>query len=145
MMRYDANLRTGTADAAVCNLQFVSGVLGSLNAYHVTPYKHYTYLYGTKANLYYDAHNDEGHKLSIQYVPANYDGSREVAVPVQVSSQDDSCGNLRAWYHAIVNPGSAPFYPSILDGARAVGVVFAAEEAARTGGTVDIVEFMRGQ
>ena len=138
MMRYDANLRTGTADAALTNLQFESGVLGSLNAYHITPYKHYTYIYGTKANLYLNQDHHEHEQLTIQYVPEGFDGSREMVQPVVVDGETDHCGNLRAWYEAITNPGGAPLYPSLLDGARAVAIVFAAEEAAKSGRTVDV-------
>lgn len=135
MMRYDANRNTQTADVAICNLQFESGVLASLNAYHVTPYKHFLHIYGTKKNLYFENRPGEPHNLYEQEVAAGYSGAVEPVLPVAMfGSDEDACGNLRSWYTAI-RTGSTP-YPSLEDGARAVAVVFAAEEAARTGKTV---------
>jgi predicted dehydrogenase len=136
MMRYDVNSKTHTADAAVCNLQFASGVLGSLNAYHITPYKHFINIYGTKANLYYDFRGGDGESLFIQHVAPGYNNSTEEVTSVEVSGQTDHCGNLRSWYRAI-REGNTP-YPSLHDGARAVAVVFAAEAAAKTGCAIKV-------
>jgi predicted dehydrogenase len=139
MMRYDANSNTQTADAAICNLQFASGVLGSLNAYHVTPYKHYVYIYGTKKNLYLENYTIEGSRLLEQDVAPNLSGALEPVLAVAVFDSDDLCGNIRSWYHAIRD--GAPLYPSLQDGARAVAVVFAAEEATRRDCAVKIPDF----
>ncbi|MFP4541800.1 MAG: Gfo/Idh/MocA family protein, partial [Opitutales bacterium] len=48
MMRYDANPNTGTADVAHCLLEFDSGLIGTLSAYHVTPYRHRFDILATK-------------------------------------------------------------------------------------------------
>lgn len=53
MMRYDVHT-TQTADIALCLLEFESGLIGTLNAYHVTPYRHTFHLYGTKKSIYID-------------------------------------------------------------------------------------------
>ena len=50
-MRYDVHT-SSTADAAVCILTFKNGVVGTLNAYHVTPYRHNLNVFGTKKNIY---------------------------------------------------------------------------------------------
>jgi predicted dehydrogenase len=136
MMRYDANHNTQTADAAICNLQFASGVLGSLNAYHVTPYRHYVHLYGTKKNLYFEKRDGESTQLWEQAVAPGYSGAVEPVVPVEVTGETDVCGNLRSWYRA-VRTASVP-YPSLEDGARAVAVVFAAEQSAQSGCVVEM-------
>lgn len=146
MMRYDANPRTKTADVAVCNLQFESGVLGSLNAYHITPYRHYTNIYGTKANLYLETHHQAGPQLLMQQVAPGWNGAMEPVIPVEVAGGGDSCGNLRSWYEAIRSMGTPQATeptPSLLDGARAVAVVFAAEEAAKSGCTIDCRPYLQ--
>jgi hypothetical protein len=48
---------------------------------------------------------------------------------VVVTAKSDAGGGLRSFYQA-VREGGVP-YPSLIDGARAVAVVFAAEESAR--------------
>lgn len=48
----------------------------------------------------------------------------------------DVCGAVASFYRA-VREGGIP-YPSIADGARAVRVVFAAEDAARRGICLDV-------
>jgi 1,5-anhydro-D-fructose reductase (1,5-anhydro-D-mannitol-forming) len=135
MMRYDVHT-TGTADAAICNLRFVSGLIGTLNAYHVTPYRHKFDILGTKANLYREElYFDEGTKMWLQ--TSHLDGKKEPKVPVTIEGVSDNCGNLRSFYDAVRNGGTP--YPSLIDGARAVAVVFAAEEAAKTGRTVKVI------
>jgi predicted dehydrogenase len=128
MMRYDVHT-TQTADVAVCNLQFASGLIGTLCAYHVTPYRHTFNVFGTKANLYREElFFQEGTKLWQQ--TTRLVSAEEPRVPVEIAGETDTCGNLRSWHNAI-RTGST-LYPSLLDGARAVMVVFAAEESART-------------
>ncbi|MBU4212015.1 MAG: Gfo/Idh/MocA family oxidoreductase [Verrucomicrobia bacterium] len=132
MMRYDVHT-TQTADAAVCTLRFASGLIGTLNAYHVTPYRHRFDVLGTKANLYREElFFDEGVKLWKQVT--HLDGKKEPKVPVAIGEGGDICGNLRS-FHRAVREGGTP-YPSLIDGARAVAVVFAAEQAAKRGATV---------
>jgi predicted dehydrogenase len=133
-MRYDVHT-TKTADVAICHLEFASGLIGSLNAYHVTPYRHTFSLFGTKKNLYReDLCFDEGTQLHTQIT--KLDGKKEPKVPLPIEGKSDICGNLRNFYDAVVN-GRAP-YPSLLDGARAVAVVFAAEDSARSGKMVEV-------
>ncbi|MCL2700565.1 MAG: Gfo/Idh/MocA family oxidoreductase [Phycisphaerae bacterium] len=133
-MRYDLHT-TQTADIANCIVTFASGLTGSLNAYHVTPYRHTLNIFGMRTNLYVNSHAPEGQRLLMQSLPPRLDGSVEPVVPVQLEAEMP-LGNLRS-FHQAVRKKTLP-YPSILDGARAVGVVFAAEESARLGKPVDV-------
>jgi len=135
MLRYDVHT-TLTADVALCHLKFDSGLIGALNAYHVTPYRHTFNIFGTKANLYRDERFfDEGTQLLIQ--KTKLDGAKEPWEPVDFSScSEDPCGNLRSFYDAVRNGSKC--YPSIIDGALALAAVFAAEESAKTGGAVKV-------
>lgn len=129
MMRYDVHT-SRTADVAVCLLRFASGLVGTLNAYHVTPYRHTLSVFGTKANLYRDARFfQEGTKLEIQVT--HLDGKYEPREPVPLVAAGEPNGNLRSFYRGIRE--GTPVYPGLLDGARAVAVVFAAEESAKRG------------
>jgi predicted dehydrogenase len=133
-MCYDVHT-TQTADVACCILRFESGLLGTLNAYHVTPYRHAFNLFGTKANLYREElFFDEGTKLWLQVT--HLDGKKEPKQPVTPTGKTDACGNVRSFYNAIRNGGTP--YPSLIDGARAVEVVFAAEKSAKTGQIVAV-------
>ena len=131
LMRHDINPRTPTADAALVHLEFANGVIGSLNAYHVTPYKHFIYIYGTRANVYIEEHSEQGRTLRRQNVAPHRDGSIERVDIIELDSHENRTGGLESWYRA-VTAGQTP-YPSLEDGARAVAVVFAAERAARSG------------
>jgi predicted dehydrogenase len=135
LMRFDVHT-TQTADVALCHLKFASGLIGTLNAYHVTPYRHTLNILGTKANLYRDERFfDEGTTLLIQRT--GVPGAKEHKEPVAIdNSLTDDCGGMRSFYYAVRKGG--PCYPSLLDGARAVGVVFAAEESARSGHAVAV-------
>jgi predicted dehydrogenase len=55
---------------------------------------------------------------------------------IEFKGTGDICGNLKSFFKA-VREGGEP-YPSLRDGARAVAVVFAAEEAAKSGQTVAV-------
>ena len=55
---------------------------------------------------------------------------------MEITDNDDACGNLRSFYKA-VREGWEP-YPSLLDGARAVQIVFAAEQSAATGRVIEL-------
>jgi len=136
MMRYDVHT-TQTADIAHCLLHFQSGLIGVLSAYHVTPYRHTMNFYGTKMNLYID-HRAPSYG-DPEYVAVQYRSNckAEMHQPLKLDSEgNDICGNVRSFYQA-VREGGEP-YPSLKDGAKAVAVVFAAEESAKTGKTVDI-------
>ncbi len=136
-MRYDVHT-TETADVAICHLEFASGLVGTLNAYHVTPYYHRLCILGTEASLYReDRFFDEGTTLQLQRAAANHSGAKEPRETVPVTTVDgDSCGGLRS-FHAAIRTGS-PCYPSLEDGLRAVSVVFAAEQSAREGRVIDV-------
>jgi len=134
MMRYDVH-STSTADAAICHLRFESGVVGTLNAYHVTPYRHTFAVFGTKANIYRKSSIfDDPMELHIQRT--HLDGKKEPSVPFAIDGKADLCGNLKSFHHAVRERGT--LYPSLADGAKAVAVVFAAEESARTGKVIEV-------
>lgn len=136
-MRYDVHT-TKTADVALCHLIYESGLVGTLNAYHVTPYRHSFNVFGTKANLYREElFFDEGTLLWQQ--TTHLDNKKEPKRPVEMTGHSDSCGNLRSFYRA-VREGGEP-YPSLRDAASAVAAVFAAEESARTGSIVKVNRF----
>jgi len=128
-------LETKTSDVALTHLQFQTGLAGCLNAYHVTPYRHSFSIFGTKANLYrYNYFFSEGTKLYKQI--DHLDGKEQPRQEVTVEETEHVCGNLQSFYNA-VRYGGQP-YPSWIDGARAVAVVFAAEIAAKTGKRVNL-------
>ena len=131
LMRYDVNSKTQTADAALVHLQFRNGVIGSLNAYHVTPYRHFIHIYGTKANVYIEYYGPQGTTLHRQNAAPNYDNSVETVEKIEIDPHENHTASLQSFYRAVTS-GETP-YPSLEDGARAVAVVFAAEKAAHSG------------
>ena len=136
MMRYDVHT-TGTADAAICQMRFASGLIGSMHAYHVTPYRHTMSILGTKMNLYRnDRFFDEGSSWLVQ--KAGETGALQPMEPVTPGGGGDRCGSVRSFYNA-VREGGTP-YPSLADGARAVAIVFAAEKSAKTNQPVVVPE-----
>jgi predicted dehydrogenase len=135
MMRYDVHT-TRTADVAHCLLEFDSGLIGTLSAYHVTPYRHTFYLYGTKKNFYFDGRAPAYGDPSYVALQERRNCQAEPHVPYPLPGGSDICGNLKSFHNAVRNGGEP--YPSLMDGARAVMVVFAAEEAAKTGRTITI-------
>ena len=138
LMRHDINPQTRTADAALVHLEFANGVIGSLNAYHVTPYKHAISIFGTRANVYIEEHGEQGVTLHRQNVAPGFDGSIETVEPIELDPHESRTGSLESWYGAVTT-GATP-YPSLEDGARAVAVVFAAEKAARSGRRETVAE-----
>jgi predicted dehydrogenase len=138
-MRYDVNCATATADAAVCVYRFVNGVVGTLNAYHVTPYRHTLSLFGTRANLYRDdRYFDEGSSLTLQ--DRDSAGGKELRVPVDVGGEpSDPANSMRTFYQAITTGGQP--YPGLEDGVRAVAGVHAAEKSAQLGREVEVSTF----
>ena len=134
MMRYDLHT-TATADVTLCLLELECGLTGTLSAYHVAPYRHTIFLYGTKANLFLHTNFIEpGTQVLIQAARGDWGLDRPAALAIV--GEEDLSGDVRS-FHAAVTGGAAP-YPSIVDGARAVAVCFAAEKAARTGRTVAV-------
>ena len=138
-MRYDLH-KTETADMALCQVEFKSGLIGTLNAYHITPALQSLMITGTEAAIFEDSRPWAGeHGQWIQRVPPNLDGSVEARVPLIMEGISDDCANLRSFYRAVTE-GGAP-YPSALDGARALAPVFAAARAAESGQWVDVEHF----
>jgi len=137
MFRNDV-LPTGTDDVALCHLRFASGLVGTLNAYHASPYRHTFSVFGTRSNLYRFEHFfHEGTELLQQVQGADAD-AHQPRTPVSIDAEAESgkttlgnMGGLMSFCQAI-RDGTTP-YPSLLDGARAVAVVFAAAESARQG------------
>lgn len=133
-MRYDLHT-TPTADAAVCQLEFESGVIGSLHAYHVTPHRHEISIYGTRANLYYECfHAEHGTLLERQDILL----SRELQPRRRLvaDGKGDPASSLHSFFRAIRE--GVRCYPSLMDGARALQVVFAAERSAKEGVAVEV-------
>ena len=129
-MRYDVHT-SATADVAICLLRFSSGLVGTLNAYHVTPYRHTFNVLGTKANLYRrNQYSEEGLHLDMQVT--HLDGKYEPLIPVTIDEGGLPHGEVRSWFNGIRQ--GTPVYPDLLDGARAVAVVFAADDSAKAGG-----------
>ncbi len=145
MMRYDVHT-TLTADVAHCILEFESGLIGTLSAYHVTPYRHTLHLYGTKKSLFMDARAPSYGDPATCYIQERKNCEAEPLIPFALAPgaqehdaaghSHDICGNVKSFYHAVRNGGEP--YPSLKDGARAVMVVFAAEASAKTGRAVDV-------
>ena len=138
-MRYDVHT-TETADAACCILKFECGLIGTLNAYHVTPYRHSMNIFGSKASLYRnDRYFDEGTKILLQRM--RLDNRKEELEELAFSGSDSEVAAMKN-FHDAVRKGK-PNYPSLLDGARCVAVVLAAEKsAARNGKAVKISEII---
>jgi predicted dehydrogenase len=135
MMRYDVHT-TLTADVAICHLKFASGLIGTLSAYHVSPYRHTFNIFGTKMNLYRNERFfDEGTLLLMQ--EEFLDNQKQPMKPVAIQGESDPTGNLRSFYNGVRQ--GTPVYPGLMDGARAVAVIFAAEESARTGKMVPVL------
>ena len=138
-MRYDVHT-TKTADVAQCLLTFESGLIGTMNAYHVTPYRYTLNIFGTKMSLYTDERNvrygDPGY-YAVQFRKCCV---AEIHQPITFEHETKDLGsNLRRFYKAVRE--GAEMYPSLKDGGMAVAVVFAAEESARSGRDVDIPRF----
>ena len=126
MMRYDANPNTETADAANVLLHCASGVIGTLNCYHVTAYCHELRIFGTKGNLYLDTHK----RLAWFQPRKRNDVEEREPVPVPAAPETNAYGNLDSWFDGIRS--GTPVYPGLEDGIAAVLPVFAAEQSARS-------------
>lgn len=135
MMRFDVNENTKTSDATIVNMRTASGILVSLQAYHVTAYHHYQFVYGTKGNLYFYHFPTE-----VYYQARNVEGKPEDRIRIEnkdfPTGKDRSTNNVATWAKAIRGEGVPT--PSIYDGASAVAAVFAADESARTGRTIQV-------
>ncbi len=125
MMRYDANPATQTADVANVLIRHESGLIGTLNCYHVTAYCHEIRIFGSKGNLYMDSTEQKA------WFQERKRGPREERVPIEIPAADPQHEfmNLIEWHDAIRT--GKPHYPGLEEGVRAVLPVFAAEWAAR--------------
>lgn len=123
MMRYDAHPGTETADAANVLIRHTSGLLGTLNCYHVTAYRHDLRIFGTRGNLEIETHDMQAwYQKRERNLP-------EKRVPVEVPPPDSHApySNVANWRRAIL--GSGQPCPSLEDGIAAVAPVFAAQLA----------------
>lgn len=132
-MRYDANPNTQTADVANVLIRHKSGLLGTLNCYHITAYIHELHLFGTKGNLYIDTHAKKAWYQERKR--GEVEPRVEVEVP-KVASSDTA--NLINWFNAIRKGTVAS--PSLEDGIAAVLPVFASEISDQQGRTVTLDE-----
>lgn len=140
MMRYDANPNTQTADVANVLLRHASGIVGTLNCYHITAYFHKFRIFGTKASLYLDNHEkraflQERKRNEVEHVV-------EIALPAVPANTLTS--NVENWYHAVRSNNPKLARPSLEDGINAVMPVFAAEASAKQGRTIEIEELLPG-
>lgn len=123
MMRYDANPQTETADVANVLIRHRSGLVGTLNCYHVTGYQHALRVFGTKGNLYVDT---QFRKAWFQpRLRGEIEELQDVAIPADEPLA--ACQNLVAWHDAIRH--GTPPSPSLEDAIAAVAPVFAAERS----------------
>lgn len=122
--RYDVNLQTRTADVAAVTLRHASGMLGTLNCYHVTAYCHELRLFGTKGNLFMDTFEHRAWYQKALYGPR--EPREETALP---TIENADTANLRSWHRAVREGAKAN--PDLEDGIAAVLPIFAAERAAR--------------
>jgi len=134
MMRYDANPNTQTADVANVLLRHESGLIGTLNCYHVTAYCHELRLFGTKGNFYFDTHLRRGWFQQRKWNEAE---EREpLEIPSPKPGHDHA--NLVSWFEAIRNGGKP--HPSLEEGICALLPVFAAETADKQHREVNVRE-----
>jgi len=124
LMRYDVNKKTQTADVTSLLLRHESGMVGTMNCYHVTAYFHELRVFGDVANAYIDTHLCQG------TLQKNLKGPVEPRVPLTLDAPAcaDLTGNLRSWFRA-VREGEAPS-PSVVDAARVMAIVFAADRSS---------------
>lgn len=139
-MRLDVHSRQ-TADEAEYRLTFETGVIGALNAYHVTLYRHCFLIFSTKANLHrYDRYLDEGTTLLLH--ATKLANQREDEIEVPLDSESDETASLRSFYDAVTT--RALPCASLEDGLRAVMPVFAAEHSYRERRPVEVASVSSG-
>jgi UDP-N-acetyl-2-amino-2-deoxyglucuronate dehydrogenase len=138
MMRYDAHPGTETADVTNVLIRHESGMVGTLNCYHVTPYCRELRVFGTRGALFLDTN------LRRAWFQERKRGEVEprVEIPVPAVEPLDDCSNVINWYKACRGEGQPR--PSLEDGINAVLPVFAAELAAEEGRAVMLDELRQG-
>lgn len=131
-MRDDVVAETETPDATLTMLRFDSGLVGSLNCYHTTAYKHSLRVFGTAGNLYLETVRNKA------WYQERKQNEFEAVEPVEElpEPEADHNDNLRSFAHAIRHGGTP--YPSIYDGAKPVAVCLAAVESEKTGRKVAV-------
>ena len=132
MMRHDANPNTETADVANVLLHCQSGLVGTLNCYHITGYCHEMRIFGTKGNLYLETHNN---RVWFQPRKRNEVEKRE-QLTIPPAPPEHRYANLLSWSDGIRK--GTPVYPGLEDGIASVLPVFAAVAAAADGTQVEI-------
>ena len=134
MMRYDVNPNTTTADVACVIVRHTSGMIGTLNCYHVTAYNHSFRLFGTHGNLYVDTHHNKAHfQARKRNLPESIEPFALDPIPA-----NGALMNLLDWARAIRQ--GTPANPSLEDGIAAVMPIFAAELSSKTGRHVEVRE-----
>ncbi len=141
--------KSKTDDVALCHVEFANGLIGSVNAYHVTPAIHTMMIAGTQALVMCDDNYfRKDTALWLQRRDPTLSGCEEIREPIPIrhnsSSAESDYGqdqmpceaNLVSFYHAVKNHTEPT--PSIYDAARAVQAVFYAVKSARSGHTVTI-------
>lgn len=133
--RYDVLERTRTADVAAVTMRHRSGVVGTLNCYHVTGYCHELRVFGTHGNLYIDTFQMRAWYQKALYGPV--EPREEVPVPI---GEESDVANLLSW-HAAILTGSAP-NPGLAHATNALLPIFAAELAGRERRVVAVDEVL---
>jgi len=134
MFRYDAHPATETADTASVLIRHESGMVGTLNCYHVTAYLHEFRLFGTKGNLYVNAGSQAWYQ---QRKAGDPETREEIVMP---ESPVGNTSNVENWHRAVREGGLAS--PSLQDGINAVLPIFAAAESDETGRLINLKEFL---
>jgi len=128
LMRYDVHT-TQTADAAICSMEFEGGIIGTLHAYHVTPYRHTYSVFGTKKNIYRSTYGF-GDKDTL-FEQARLENAREDLVSIAIDGERDRVASMRQFYEAV--RGNKPEKTNLVRAACAVNAVFAAEHSSKMG------------
>jgi len=102
-----------------------------LQAYHYTPYRHTLSIFGLDASVYRDErHHEEVTTFLLQ--KRSRSGGYEPHEVLEPRGESDPTRSLRNFHQAMRQQDLPLCYPSVIDGARAVAVTFAAEETSRT-------------
>jgi len=123
MFRYDANPTTQTADVANVLIRHSNGVLGTMNAYHVTAYCHELRIFGTKGTVYIDTHASRAFFQSRKRNEVEHREEITIPAPDPMAAAMNVLNFFRA-----VREGTKPD-PNLEDGIAAVLPVFAAEKS----------------
>jgi UDP-N-acetylglucosamine 3-dehydrogenase len=138
IMRYDVHT-TQTADAAICMLEFESGVIGNLNAYHVCSYRHTFNIFGTNSNIYINKrYFHEGTSFLVQPALINEHCPMN---EIKLEGQENPVVPLIDFYNSIKSNDTSSL--NLEEAAGAVMAVFAAEESFITKKQIVFKEFFK--